>query len=75
MVASYTPELQSNADGSLSVYLATERPPGVPEANWLPVPFGPFNIMLRIYGVVPNSNIANNTYIPPGIEGLDPAAR
>jgi hypothetical protein len=75
VVASYTPELQYNADGSLSVYLATELPQGVPEADWLPVPLGPFNIMLRIYGVVPNSNIANNTYVPPGIEGLDPAGR
>ena len=75
VIASYTPELQSNADGSLSVYLATELPQGVPEANWLPVPLGPFNIMLRIYGVVPNSNIANNTYVPPDIETLDPAAR
>jgi hypothetical protein len=68
VVASYTPGLQTNADGSLSVYLATELPQGVPEANWLPVPLGPFNIMLRIYGVVPNSNIANNTYVPPGID-------
>jgi hypothetical protein len=75
VVASYTPELQYNADGSLSVYMATELPQGVPEANWLPVPLGPFNIMLRIYGVEPNSSIANNTYVPPGIESLDPAAR
>jgi len=75
VVASYTPELHYNADGSLSVSLATERPQGVPEANWLPVPLGPFNIMLRIYGVVPNSSIANNTYVPPGIESLGPVAR
>jgi hypothetical protein len=74
VVASYTPALQSNADGSLSVYLATELPQGVPEANWLPVPPGPFNIMLRIYGVVPDSSIANDTYVPPGIERFDPAA-
>jgi hypothetical protein len=75
VVASYTPGLQYHADGSLSVSMATERPPGVPEANWLPVPLGPFNIMLRIYGVVPNSSVANNTYVPPGLERLDPAAR
>jgi hypothetical protein len=75
VVASYTPELHYNADGSLSVYLATELPQGVPQANWLPVPLGPFNIMLRIYGVVPNSSVANNTYVPPGIESLGPAAR
>jgi hypothetical protein len=75
VVASYTPELHYNFDGSLSVYMATERPQGIPEANWLPVPLGPFNIMLRIYGVEPNSSVANNTYVPPGIVSLDPAAR
>jgi hypothetical protein len=31
--------------------------------------------MLRIYGVVPDSPVANDTYVPPGIERLDPDAR
>jgi hypothetical protein len=66
-VASYTPGLQKSPDGSISVYLARELPTGVPEANWLPVPSGPFNVMLRIYGVVPGSSVADNTYVPPGI--------
>ena len=65
VVASYTEGLQYNADGSLSVYMATELPAGVPIANWLPIPKGPFNIMLRDYG--PEGNVANNTYIPPAI--------
>jgi hypothetical protein len=65
-VASYTPGLQSNSDGSLSIYMAQQLPAGVPMANWLPIPEGAFNIMLRVYG--PEGSVADNTYVPPGIE-------
>jgi hypothetical protein len=68
VIGSYTEGLTYNPDNSLSLYLATKLPPGAPQANWLPVPDGKFNIMLRVYGVVPNSNVANNTYVPPGIQ-------
>lgn len=64
-VASYTPGLQYNADGSLSIYIAQQQPPGVPMANWLPVSSGFFNIMLRVYG--PEGTVAAGTYVPPGI--------
>jgi hypothetical protein len=64
-VASYTPNLQPNDDGSLSVYMAQQLPVGVPMANWLPIPAGAFNIMLRIYG--PKESVEDNTYVPPGI--------
>jgi len=65
VVASYT-GARLNPDGSLSVYMATERPAGVPPKNWLPIPNGPFNIMLRDYG--PEGRVANDAYIPPAIE-------
>jgi hypothetical protein len=68
VVASYTPGLQPNPDGSVSIYMSRALPNGVPMANWLPIPRRAFNIMLRIYGVVPGSPIANNTYVPPPIE-------
>jgi hypothetical protein len=64
-VASYTPGLHYNSDGSISITMATTLPPGVPEANWLPIPAGPFNIMLRVYG--PEGNVADGPYAPPGI--------
>jgi hypothetical protein len=65
-VASYTPNLQFNSkDGSLSVYMAQQLPAGVPVANWLPIPEGPFNIMLRFYG--PEGSVEDNTYVPPDI--------
>ena len=66
LVASYTPGLQANADGSISIYMARQLPPGVPTANWLPIPPGPFNVMLRDYG--PLGSVADGTYVPPGIE-------
>ena len=66
LVASYTPGLQHNSDGSLSIYIATLHPAGVPIANWLPIPHRPFNIMLRVYG--PEGDVADNTYVPPSIQ-------
>lgn len=68
-IASYTPGLEYAQDGSLTLYISANQPSGVSDANWLPVSSsnGPFNLMLRIYGVVPNSTIALNTYTPPPI--------
>jgi hypothetical protein len=64
-VASYTPP-QPNTDGSVSIYMARELPAGVPMANWLPIPSGAFNIMLRVYG--PQGTVEAGTYVPPGIQ-------
>jgi hypothetical protein len=68
LVASYTPDLQKNADGSISIYMARRLPQGVPPANWLPIPRGPFNVMLRDYG--PLGNVLDGTYVPPRIEKI-----
>lgn len=66
LVASYTPDLHKNKDGSVTIYMARQLPPGVPAANWLPIPRGPFNVMLRDYG--PLGNVTEGTYVPPRIE-------
>jgi hypothetical protein len=66
VVARYTPGLQYNPDGSLSIYMATSCLVGVPTANWLPVPPSEFSVVLRVYG--PQGDVADNTYIPPGIQ-------
>jgi len=65
LVARYTPGLQYNSDGSVSIYMATQQPAGIPAANWLPVPDRAFNIMLRVYGLEGN---VNDTYVPPAIK-------
>ncbi len=67
VVASYTHGLVKNRDGSISIYMSKTRPAGVPKANWLPVSNRVFNVMLRVYGVVPGSFVAMNTYVPPPI--------
>lgn len=68
VVASYTPGLRTNPDGSLSIFIAPRRPKSVPMANWLPAPRGPFNVLLRVYG--PEGSVADNSYVPPGIKAL-----
>jgi hypothetical protein len=65
-VASYTPPQPNPEDGSVSIYMARELPAGVPMANWLPIPSGAFNIMLRVYG--PQGTVEAGTYVPPGIQ-------
>ena len=70
-VASYTPGLQPNPNtegGPVSIYMARQLPAGVPMANWLPIPPRAFNIMLRVYGPSPGGTVADNTYVPPGIQ-------
>jgi hypothetical protein len=67
VVGSYTPNLHYNDDGSLTIFMTTNPPPAPYTANWLPISTGPFNIMLRIYGVIPDSNVADDTYVPPGV--------
>jgi hypothetical protein len=64
-VASYTPGLQYERDGSLTIYVGSTLPPGVPEANFLPIPSGPFNLMLRDYG--PEGRVAAGSYVPPAV--------
>lgn len=63
-VASYTDGLVYDDDGSVSIYIARKKPSGVPEANWLPVVKGEFNVMLRLYG--PEGNVED--YEPPAIK-------
>ncbi|MGR2752814.1 DUF1214 domain-containing protein [Agromyces arachidis] len=68
LVASYTPGLVTNPDGSISIHIAETKPDGVAEANWLPVGDREFNVMLRVYGVVAKSLIAKDKYLPPAIQ-------
>jgi hypothetical protein len=66
LVASYTPGLVTNPDGSVTIYMAATKPAGVPTGNWLPVRRGLFNVLLRVYG--PTGNTAPGTnYNPPAI--------
>lgn len=62
-VASYTPGLVTDADGSVTITMSTALPSGVPASNWLPVPSGPFNLVLRAYA--PQGATLDGSYAPP----------
>jgi hypothetical protein len=65
-VASYTPGLLRNRNGSITIYIQATPPAPRVMANWLPVPRGPFCLTLRVYG--PEGNTSPGTgYIPPKI--------
>ena len=66
-VASYS-GAHLNPDGSLSIYMATQPPAGIPIENWLPVRNGPFNVVLRDYGPPVGGSVVCDTYIPPAIQ-------
>ncbi len=65
VVASYTPGLVKDSAGGITIYIQAKIPKKSPIANWLPVPYGPFNVMLRIYG--PEGAALDGTYVPPKI--------
>lgn len=67
-LSSDTPGLATNADGSLDVYLQHDPPAGH-ESNWLPVPDGRFNLIMRLY--LPGEPILDGTYEYPPVAVAD----
>ena len=61
----------TNADGSVDIYLQTDSPGKLKEANWLPTPQEKFVPMLRLYWprTTPPS-ILDGTWNPPAIQEI-----
>jgi len=57
--------LKPNADGSLTLYLQHESPGADKEANWLPAPDGPMNLILRLYW--PKPSVIDGSWAPPPV--------
>ena len=57
--------LQRNADGSLTLYVSQQPPPG-PRENWLPAPAGGFYLILRLYH--PQPAFLDGSYRMPPLE-------
>ncbi len=56
--------LKYNADGSLTLYFAPEKPADAPDPNWLPTPAGQdYRLTFRFYG--PKGGVADGSYFPP----------
>ena len=68
-VASQTPGLTRNADGSLTIAICAE-PPADPvlKANWLPAPRGPFTVTLRLYK--PRATALDGRWRAPAVKAV-----
>lgn len=64
-LGSKTPTLQSNKDGSLTLYAGASSPGADKESNWLPAPQGPFSLYIR--GYWPKPELLDATWKPPTI--------
>jgi hypothetical protein len=62
--------LARNADGSLTIYVEADAPPGQHRANWLPAPKGgDFSLYLRAYW--PKAEILDGTWTPPAVQRVN----
>jgi hypothetical protein len=57
------PSLIKDADGGITLYLQNDSPGAEKEANWLPAPKGPFQVVLRLYW--PKPDALNGTWKAP----------
>ena len=57
------PNLKRDSDGGLTLYLQHDSPGKNKESNWLPVPPGPFQVIMRMYW--PKEEALNGTWKQP----------
>ena len=60
------PQLKTDADGGLTLYIQHDSPGADLESNWLPAPNGPFMVVMRIYW--PKPEALNGTWTPSQIQ-------
>jgi len=65
--SSNVPELQSNADGSVTIYFGKEAPGGL-ATNWVPTNGRDFEVLFRLYG--PDKSFFDKAWTLPDIEAL-----
>lgn len=66
------PQMKTNADGSLTLYIQHKSPGADKESNWLPAPDGPIYLVMRLYWPkeTPPSILpaGKGTWKPPGVQ-------
>lgn len=62
-IGSSSPDMKTNADGSLTIYIQYDKPETNKIGNWLPSPNGQFWMVLRCYG--PDKTIIEDTWPLP----------
>lgn len=60
------PELKTDADGGLTIYIQSESPGPDKEANWLPAPKGPFMLTMRYY--LPKPELLSGQWKSPVVQ-------
>jgi len=63
------PDLKRDADGGITLYIQHHSPGKVMEPNWLPAPYGPFLMALRLYW--PKPEVFNGKWNKPPLEPVD----
>lgn len=62
------PDLKTNADGSLTLYLQKDSPGADKVSNWLPAPDGPAYVVMRLYWPRDEKpSIYDGTWKPPAV--------
>ncbi len=57
--------VRRNRDGSLDFYVSSKSPGRARMSNWLPVPEGPFQLVMRLYAPLPSAT--DGSWTPPAI--------
>lgn len=60
-----TPGLQTDADGSVTIYIQNEAPEPDKQPNWLPAPAGRFRPLMRMYQ--PGSQTLDGEFVLPAV--------
>ena len=59
------PDLKTNPDGSLTIYMQKDSLGADKESNWLPAPNGPIYVVMRIYW--PKEAALDGSWKPPAV--------
>jgi hypothetical protein len=63
------PQMKLDADDGLTIYVQHDSPGKDKEANWLPAPVGPFELVMRLY--LPGKEVREHRWKMPPLEKVE----